>query len=87
MAAVELAYLAAALIAELAPSQLGVDSLAAGLTVEAVQAGVIIEVLLDTQIQIQGALLEHHADLLQHLCGCTSHAVAVKTDIALLDLQ
>ena len=43
--------------------QLAVDPFVRHAAREAMQGGVVAQVLLDAQVQVQGALLEHHAEL------------------------
>ncbi|MNV91279.1 hypothetical protein D3C71_1857580 [compost metagenome] len=50
------------------------------------QGGVVAQVLLHAQVQIQGALLEHHAELAQCLTRLLAQAAAHHLDIALLQV-
>ncbi|OWK40120.1 hypothetical protein PSOLE_37780 [Pseudomonas oleovorans subsp. oleovorans] len=50
------------------------------------QRGMIGEVLLHREVEIQRALLEHHAELTQRLAWLLAQAVAEDADIALLQV-
>ena len=52
----------------------------------AVQGGVVGEVLLHREVEVQRALLEHHAQLAQRLARGVAQAVAEDADIALLQV-
>ena len=60
--AVEFTHLAAAPFAELLALQLEFDAFIRQGPRHAVQGGVVAQVLLDGQVQVQRALLEHHAE-------------------------
>ncbi|MNU90805.1 hypothetical protein D3C71_806820 [compost metagenome] len=63
MAAIEFAHPFAATVGQGLTGQFGVDP-KVGLTPgQAMQCRVITQVLLDAEVQVQGALLEHHAQL------------------------
>ncbi|MNI49848.1 hypothetical protein D3C73_1044830 [compost metagenome] len=70
MAAIELAYPFATPLGQRLARQFGIHADRALAPRQAVQCRVITQVLLDAQIQVQCALLEHHAQLLQRRARC-----------------
>ena len=68
-------------------SQLRVDPRLRLAPAQAVQGGVVAQVLLDAQVQVQGALLEHHTELAQGLARLPGEVAAEHADLALLQLE
>jgi len=70
--------------AEVKPGQLFSDA-GQGLSLRyAMQGGVLVKILRNTQIQIQGALLKDHPEFTHHLCRMVGDAVSGNADIATL---
>ncbi|MNI17317.1 hypothetical protein D3C73_706850 [compost metagenome] len=63
MAAIEFAHPFAAALGQGLAGQFGVDPKVGLAPGQAMQCRVITQVLLDAEVQVQGALLEHHAQL------------------------
>ena len=86
VAAIEVADLVVAALAQLLAGQFGVDALARQGRGHAVQGGVVAQVLFHAQVQVQGALLKHHTELAQGLAWLAAQAVAEHLDLALLQV-
>src|SRR5436190_9885272 len=52
---------------------------------DAVQGGVIEQILNDREIEIEGARLKHHADRTQSLARCTHNVMTENPDVAALN--
>ena len=81
VAAVEFTHLAAAPFAELLALQLEFDAFIRQGPRHAVQGGVVAQVLLDGQVQVQRALLEHHAEAGERLARRLAQAEAGDADL------
>lgn len=79
--AVEFTHLAAAPFAELLALQLEFDAFIRQGPRHAVQGGVVAQVLLDSQVQVQRALLEHHAEAGERLARRLAQAEAGDADL------
>ena len=84
VAAVECANPFVLALAELLAGQFGVDPLPGLTSRQPVQRGVVGEVLAHAQIQIQRALLKHHAELAQRRARVLADRQTVEQDVALL---
>src|SRR5262249_2035463 len=88
LAATQLAYLVAALVGEPDPLDFGRAALRGGSGRETRQRSVIEEVLLYREIEIEGRLLKHHADVPQALGGSLADVHAKDADYPLsLDIE
>ncbi|MNZ81249.1 hypothetical protein D3C78_999090 [compost metagenome] len=86
VAAVERAHRLAAAFGELLAPQFQLDALGGQRARQAVQGGVVAQVLLDGQVQIEGALLEHHADLRQRAARLLADRAVAEADVAFLQV-
>ena len=50
------------------------------------QGGVITQILFDTEIEVEGALLEHHAQLPQGRAGGVAQRTAADANVTLLQI-
>ncbi|MNF89624.1 hypothetical protein D3C84_721560 [compost metagenome] len=86
VAAIEQAHLVAPARAQLLALQFAFDALGRQLSGQAVQGGVVAQVLFDAEVQVQGALLEHHAEAGEGGARLAAQAVAADADLALLQV-
>ncbi len=86
MSAIEFANLAFAPLAKLLAIQLHFDPVIGNLARHAMQGGVIAQVLLDAEIQVQRALLEDHPKPPQGFARLAAQTEARHLDVALLQV-
>lgn len=84
MTAVEVAHPLVAPLGQVLAGQFGVDANGALASRKAVQRQVITQVLFNAQVQVQGALLEHYAQLAQGRSWRLLQGVAANADVAVL---
>ncbi|MCY1542827.1 hypothetical protein D9M68_785970 [compost metagenome] len=87
MAAIEQAHLVASARAQLLALQFPLDALGGKPARQAVEGGVVTQVLFDGEVQVQGALLEHHAEPGQGGARLAAQTMAADTDLALLQVE